>query len=70
MKPIFEYRIWEFDPTWPEAERGPLTSLWTDESGAREMMSAAMKDRPSTCQIKMQRRHIMYGPPEDCSDPT
>ena len=65
-RPRWQYRLWEFDPTWKDAADGPEVGFWLPRDDIERMLTNARAD-PSllaTRQIKVQRRLVTYGEPE------
>lgn len=59
----YEWRLWEFDPGWSEGV--PYRSVWMDRRSADELVEVRTKSAPKTTTVKLQRREIIYGDPED-----
>ena len=67
----WEYRPWEFDPTWPDADLGPEVGPWVRRDVLQGMWEAALEDSPRLPNriYRIQRRMVMYSEAEpECLD--
>lgn len=67
--PGWEYRLWEFDPTWPDSDGDAEVSFWTSRDIAEQFLSdtqgaIASGDLPATRECRLQRRSVTYGEAE------